>query len=74
MALRRLGTASTAIRRVSWGMLFHSLANDAFRDSILLWDLERAFVSNMDQTQKSKGLASGLWLLFLRYEVQNFIL
>ena len=49
IAFIRLGTASTVLRSASRGILFYSMINDFFKDSILLWELEQAFVSRMDQ-------------------------
>lgn len=74
IALRHLSTASTAMLSVSCRMLFHSLTNDAFRDAILLWDIEHDFVSNLDQTQKSRvDIGTGRWPLFPRNQFRNFI-
>ena len=55
-ALSRLGTDSTAIRIVFWGIFAHSLDKDFFRDSVLLWEVEHAFISNIDHNEKYREL------------------
>eukprot|EP00800_Vazella_pourtalesii_P001759 TRINITY_DN1162_c0_g1_i6.p2 TRINITY_DN1162_c0_g1~~TRINITY_DN1162_c0_g1_i6.p2 ORF type:complete len:101 (-),score=0.96 TRINITY_DN1162_c0_g1_i6:294-596(-) len=59
-ALSRFGTDSTAARNYSCGTFAHSQDRDVFRYSILLWEVEHAFASNIDHNEYSIGLRSGL--------------
>ena len=50
---------STALRRVSLGILSHAFLKEPFNTSTESWDEAQASASKMVQTQKSIGFKSG---------------
>ena len=46
----------SAAWNVSWGILAHSRSREFFKASALSWAVAQAFLSEMDHTQKSRGI------------------